>query len=140
MVRTPYSASIFLAVVAVLAAACGSSSTPTTPTDSTAVAVTETFTDTLTVNGAKTQPFTASRAGTVTATIIALSPDASITLGLSLGTWNGSACQIIIANDSALLNTTVTGTAQATGNFCVRVYDVGKMTAPTDYTLQVTHF
>jgi hypothetical protein len=126
--------------LAVLGTACGSSSTPTTPTDSDAVSVTESFTDTLTVNGAKTQPFTASRAGTVTATITALSPDATVTVGLSLGTWNGSACQIIIANDAAVLNTVVTGTAQATGNFCVRVYDVGKLTAATDYTLAVTHF
>ena len=139
MVRTSYSALPFVAVFAVLATACGSN-TPTTPSGPAPLSVTETFTDTLTVNGAKTQPFTASRAGTVTATIIALSPDESITFGLSLGTWNGSACQVIIANDNALLNTTVTGTAQATGNFCARVYDVGKMTAPTDYTLQVTHF
>jgi hypothetical protein len=34
----------------------------------------------------------------------------------------------------------VTGTAQSVGQFCARVYDVGKLTAPTDITLDVTHF
>jgi hypothetical protein len=34
----------------------------------------------------------------------------------------------------------VTGTAQQTGNFCVRIYDVGKLTASTNYTIDVTHF
>jgi hypothetical protein len=122
------------------AAACGSNNTPTNPDTSTPVAVTETNSDTLTVNGARTQPFTVTRAGNVSATVTALDPDSTVTFGLSLGTWNGSACAIIIANDNALLNTTVTGTAQSAGSFCARIYDVGKLTAPTDYTLQITHF
>ena len=120
-------------------AACGDNTT-TTPDTTTPTAVTETNSDTLTVNGGKTQPFTVSRAGSVTATVIALDPDPAVVFGLSLGTWNGSACTLIVTNDNAALNVTVTGTAQAAGTFCARVYDVGKLTAPTNYTLQITHF
>jgi len=122
------------------AVGCGSDNAPTTPSEPAAVSVTETFSDTVTVNGAKTTPFTANRAGTVTAKLTALSPDDTITLGLSIGTWNGAACALSITNDAAKLNATVVGTAQATGQFCARVYDVGLLTAATNYTLEITHF
>ncbi|HKE82300.1 MAG TPA: hypothetical protein VKB50_01030 [Vicinamibacterales bacterium] len=120
--------------------ACGSNNPTTTPDTSTPTAVTETNSDTLTVNGGKTQPFTVSKAGTVTATVVALDPDPAVVFGLSLGTFNGSSCTLIVTNDSAALNVTVTGTAQAAGSYCARIYDVGKLTAPTNYTLQITHF
>ncbi|HEY1306522.1 MAG TPA: hypothetical protein VGF24_23370 [Vicinamibacterales bacterium] len=121
-------------------AACGSNNPTTNPDTPTLTPVTETNSDTLTVNGGKTQPFTVTKAGTVTASVIALDPDPAVVFGLSLGTWNGSSCTLIVTNDSAALNVTVTGTAQAAGSFCARIYDVGKLTAATNYTLQITHF
>ena len=78
--------------------------TPTTPTTPTTPgnAITEPpFTGTLKVNGAATYPFTATSAGTITATLASITPDASVAIGLSIGTWTGSACQIVIANDNA---------------------------------------
>ena len=126
-------------LLALGAAACGSDNPTTAPTTDVPT-ITESFSDTVTVNGARTHPFTVSKAGTVTATLIVLSPDSTVTIGLSLGTWNGTSCQIIIANDAAVLNSAATGTAQTGGgSYCVRVYDVGRLTAPTDYTVQVTH-
>lgn len=120
---------------------CGSDNPTTPPSDTnTAVSVTESNSDTITVNGARTTPFTVNRAGTVTAKITALSPDDTITVGLSIGTFNGASCTLIITNDSAKLNTSVVGTANATGQYCARIYDVGLMTAPTDYTIEITHF
>jgi hypothetical protein len=140
---TPYFAilrSFIFAATACATAACGSNNilnpTPGTPPTS----VTESFTGTVTVNGAFTQPFTVSTIGTVTVKLSALSPDDTVTVGLSLGTWNGANCALTITNDAALLNTTVTGTAQTVGQFCARVYDVGKLTAATDYTIDITHF
>src|SRR4030095_13209154 len=141
---TPNSAlfrSILVASVALAAVACGGSNNIINPTPGTPPAsVTEAFTATVTVNGANTQPFIVSTIGTVSAKITALSPDETVTVGLSLGTWNGAACTLIITNDAAVLNTTVVGTAQTIGQFCARVYDVGKLTAATDYTVEVTHF
>jgi len=49
-------------------------------------------------------------------------------------------CQIILANDAATSLGVVTGTASTAGNFCVRVSDVGRLTAPTDYEITVRHF
>ena len=91
------------------------------------------------MNGAQTHSFAVDRAGTVSAQVKTLS-DQAATLGVSLGTLNGAACQIIITNTAAALNTTVAGTAQTTGQFCVWLNDVGKLTAGVDYSVEVTHF
>jgi len=82
---------------------------------------------------------TVDRAGTVSAQVKSLS-DQAATLGVSLGTYNGSACAIIISKTDAALNSSVAGTAQSTGQFCVWVNDVGKLTSGLDYTIDVTHY
>jgi hypothetical protein len=111
---------------------------PTTPTDP-PVEVTDSFAGTLTINGAATHQFVVQRAGNATATLTSLTPDSAAVISLSLGTWNGQVCQILLANDAATTNTSVVGTASA-GNFCVRLSDVGRLTAPTDYAVTVRHF
>ena len=128
-----------LILAASLCAACGDDDTPTTPTPDTPTELTETFSGTLTVNGAATHPFVVQRAGNVTAALSSLSPDSAAVISLALGTWNGQSCQIIIANDAATTNSIAVGTASA-GNFCVRLSDVGRLTAPTDYSVTVRHF
>jgi len=137
MSRSITVSSLFLA--ATLLCGCGSDNLPSGPTQQ-PTTVTEVSTGTLTVNGAVTFPFAVQQTGTVTVTLNTLS-DSAATVGVSLGTYNVTgACQIIIANDNATQGITVTGTATATGNFCARVYDVGKLTAPVDYQISVTHF
>lgn len=129
-----------LLTLALLAPACGSDD-PVTPTDPTPPSETsEIFDGTVTVNGAVTHPFIVQRAGTVVARLAIVDPDAAAVIGMSLGTWNGAACQIILANDNAVLGVTLTGTASVAGSFCVRAYDVGKLTSPTSYQIVVTHF
>jgi hypothetical protein len=128
-----------LLLTAGFTAGCGDDNdTPTTPTDPPA-SVTEQFSGTLTLNGAATHTFIVQRAGQASATIASLSPDSAAVFSLALGTWNGQSCQIILANDAATTNSSVIGNASA-GNFCVRVSDVGRLTAPTDYTISVSHY
>jgi hypothetical protein len=126
-------------VLLLMAAACGDDD-PTTPTEPTPPAtVTENFSGTLNPNGGATHPFAAQRSGTISATLTAVAPDSAIVMGLSLGTWNGAACQIVLANDNATQGTVVTALASSLGSFCVRVYDVGRLVEPTSYELQVVH-
>jgi len=127
-----------LAATLVLAG-CGDDSTTNTPTGPTPVAVTETFSGTLNPNGGITHSFVVQQAGNVTATLTIVTPG-GMTIGLSLGTWNGQACQIILANDNAVQGNSVVGTATTLGNFCARVYDVGKLKGLADYEMSVTHF
>jgi hypothetical protein len=115
--------------------------TPTTTTTTTTATVTETFTGTLNMNGGVTFPFTATAAGTITLTLASLTPDATLPIGLSLGTWTGSACQIVIANDAAAQTAVITGNVTSAASVCARVYDTGKVTAatPVNFSVSIVH-
>jgi hypothetical protein len=119
--------------------ACGSNTTTTPTTPTTPQTTTETFDGTLNPNGAKTFPFTVLAAGTVTATLTTVSPDATVAVGLALGTWNGTACQIVLANDNAIQGAVVIGSASTAGNLCTRVYDVGNLTDVASFVVTVEH-
>ena len=73
------------------------------------------------------------------AKITAVTPDTSSVVGLSLGTWNGTACQSVISNDRATVPASLLGRATSTGTLCVRIYDVGALSGPQDYELRVVH-
>jgi hypothetical protein len=121
----------------ILAAGCGGDDeTPTTPDP---VSVTETFAGTLSPNDAESHPFSSQR-GTVTATLTNVSPDNTLTVGFSLGTWNGLSCAVVLANDKAVQGTSLIGSVNGTGNLCVRMYDVGTVTQPVTYEVNVVHF
>ena len=135
---------ILLIALATTLAGCGScnNTTVTTPTTTTTTTptVTETFTGTLNMNGGATFPFTATAAGTITLTLTSVSGDATLPIGLSLGTWTGSACQIVIANDAATQTAVVTGTVTSAASLCARVYDTGKVTATAvNVTVTIAH-
>jgi hypothetical protein len=132
-------------VAAALAAVGCSDDLVTDPGDTTPpTQVTETYSGTLTVNGAVTHPFIVQTAGNVVATVTALDPvDDDTAIGLSMGTWNGIACTIgapTLANDGAKVGVSLTASATVTGNYCVRVYDVGKIKQATAFELTVVHF
>ena len=100
---------------------------------------TDTFGGTLGVNGGITHQFVGNR-GTVTATLSSVAPDATVVVGVSLGTWNGATCAAILPNDQAVQGSIIYGTVNATGTLCVRVYDVGKVVEPLTYEVTVVHF
>ena len=133
---------LFPAVVLTLAlaqAACSEDINPAVPSQPNNP-VTETFTGTLTQNGAKTHPFSVSSSGAIRATIASLAPDSTVKIGLSLGTWNGTAetCATVISNDNATVGTAIVGAADREGRLCVRVYDAtGTLPQATDYELTV---
>ena len=118
------------------AAACDSDNdSPTQPSPST----TETFSGTLTVNGAVTFPINLGGAGTVTATIGALAPNPAVIVGLSMGVSNGVSCTTGVSNDTAVLGTTLTATTTTGGGYCVRIYDVGRIGEATTFAITVIH-
>ncbi len=106
-----------------------------------AVTVTDTFTGTIGRNGATSHPFpvVSTGGGDVTASLKSVAPDSGAVVGLSLGTWNGTACQAVISNDRATVASAILGRATTTGTLCVRVFDVGTLNEPQDYEVQVVH-
>jgi ABC-type Fe3+-hydroxamate transport system substrate-binding protein len=133
---------LMAAVLATSACSNDTLSSLTTPTNPTTF--TDTFTGTLSKNGAFTHSFTTATLGAVTVTIVSLAPSTSQILGLSLGVWNGSSCSTTPAtggasSDVATQGSSITLNASAAGALCVRLYDVGFIDQPVFYALQVTH-
>jgi|RhiMetdeSRZDD1v2_1073273.scaffolds.fasta_scaffold132118_1 hypothetical protein len=120
-------------------AACNDNNNLVSTTPTSIVTTSATFTGTLTKNGAVTHQFSVSSRGNVTATLTKIDPDSGMTIGVSLGTWNGTSCQIILANDQATVGSGLLGTVSGVGNLCLRVYDVGKLTTSEDYSIDVVH-
>jgi hypothetical protein len=136
--RRPISLCILAVALAAATAACETTDFFDTPTGPTPDPVTLTFTGTLTPNGGRTEQFTTQAGGTVTATLVTVSPQT--TVGIGLGTWNGVACQISVAQDAALQSTVLIGTASAIGNYCLRIYDAaGSLGGPVTYEIRLVH-
>ncbi len=101
--------------------------------------ITVPFSGTLTVNGAVTHRFTTQGSGDINVTLKTLTPGTA-GIGLGLGVWTGASCNIGIADDNALATSKLIGTATASGEFCTRVADVGRLTGSVTYDIEVTHF
>jgi hypothetical protein len=116
---------------------CGSASTAPTPTNP----ITETFSGTINQNSAVTNTFTTTTSGTVTATLTSLTPLATVQVGFALGTWDGTACQVVLVNPAGTTGSQLQASASTKGNYCVHLYDVGNITAdaPVTYALTVVH-
>jgi len=135
---------ILLAVAMLAAGACSNDTLSSLTTPTTTQTFTDTFSGTLSKNGAFTHSFTTASLGAVTVTILSLQPTTSQLVGLSLGVWNGSACSTSPATGGSSSDVATTGSsislnASAAGSLCVRLYDVGFISDPVFYTLQVTH-
>ena len=128
----------FLLPVVMFAACEGDiASIPTTPDP---VTVTETFTGTVNINGAATHSFVTLATGSVSATLTSLGENPPAAIGLSLGTMSGSTCSLVLTNDKAVVTSIVTGTVTTLGgSLCVRIYDVGSLTASVPYEIRVEH-
>jgi hypothetical protein len=134
--------------LAALAGAC-SKTTPTTPSGN---STTETFTGTLTPNSANTHVFVAAAAGNITATLTSVGPDATQTIGFSMGTYSAltNVCTIVLSSDAAPQGFQLQGQAATQGSYCMRIFDNGSVAAmqsagsisssnPFTYTITVSH-
>jgi hypothetical protein len=139
-----------LAVLLLVMSSCGGGDTPTEPAPP--AEIVETFPTeglgTLTLNGAFSHPFTVTVPGSMVAQLIVLRPvdealpqESAGPVGLALGTWNGSICQIVLADDVTRQGDVVPGNSTAAGEFCVRIYDAsGTLPGPQNYQIVVSHF
>jgi hypothetical protein len=140
-----------LAALTLTQGACNGSSssavTPTTTTTTTTTStplVTETFTGTIGQNGTAIHPFSVKAGGyTLLAGYTSLSPSSQVSLGLGIGSWDGTACSLNLAqNDAAKSGSTALTATASAANYCMRVYDGGNVAAgvTVGYTLQVQHY
>lgn len=124
-------------MLAVSACESALDSIPTTPNP---VEVTETFSGTVNINGAATHTFFTTATGEVTATLTSLGDNPPAQIGISLGTFAGSTCSLVLTNDKAVVTSVVSGVVTTLGgSLCVRIYDVGSLTASVPYEIRVNH-
>jgi ABC-type molybdate transport system substrate-binding protein len=113
-----------------LTAACSDTST------SPAATTTDTFSGTVSPGSPSMQTFTTSAAGTMTVTLTALTPQA--TVGLAVGTVSNSTCTPS-GQASVQQGGTVSGSVSSSGTYCALVFDSGSLTAAESYTITVNH-
>jgi hypothetical protein len=127
-------------LLACAVAGCDDDNTPTGPTTPPPT-VTETFTGTVAQNGAATHSFSVSAAGAVSATLKAIGTDNTLVVSFALGNWDGTACSVVLASDTATGGHVLSGSMTGVGTLCTRVGDVGNIAAGTTaaYTIEVVH-
>lgn len=140
MPRVPAAAHLLVLLAMFTLSGCGDDSTnlPTGPSANPTY-VTDSYTGTLNATETGTHPFTAKTAGTITITLTTLLPTSTLTMGIGLGTWNGSACNVTLTTGAATQGSSFNASATSAGNFCVTIFDIGNITEATSYTLTVTH-
>lgn len=135
-----------LCALAALAGGCGDTTTTPTPPSTT---VTDTFEGTINPAGTMLHPIFTLTGGPVVATLTVVGPDATKTLGFSLGTFNPTlnVCTVVFDNPAALPAAAFNTVASTQGFYCIRMYDNGTVTtaaadgtaASFTYTVTVTH-
>jgi hypothetical protein len=133
---------LICAVAGLLSVACDNSgSTNTTAATTVAPAsVTDNFSGTLQVGATNTHTFNVSQVGTLTATLTAVGPPATVFVGFAVGTYSGTTCTLAATiNTQASATPQLSGTASVTGQWCIQVSDIGNLSAPATYTITVAH-
>jgi hypothetical protein len=123
-------------------AGCSGSSSTTSPSTTTPTTFTETFTGTLGPGSGATShvyTFSVANPGTVTATLVSITPDTTAVVGLSLGTFSGTTCTDVIADDQTTQGITLTSSLGVAANLCVRVYLVGPLPNLETYQINAVH-
>lgn len=128
----------FVVVALLVIAACDRAGTMTEiPRPATAPAKIVSFTGTLQPGGRASYTFTVAQDGYVQATLVGLGAETGTTVGLGIGTASATACSVIQSVTTAAGPAAqLIGTGLA-GTLCVTIFDEGKLTAPTLYTITV---
>ena len=129
-------ASRVVLALALLCTACGNDNGTSTTAPSTTTPVTETFASVVTPLGQTSRTFSASQAGSLTASLISTDPPATVGFGIGIPRPAGG----------CFLNAAVNGTpgAQLTssvdaGSYCVVVYDPGALARTVNFTVSIVH-
>jgi hypothetical protein len=95
------------------------------------------FSSTVGAHGSATHEMAIFFNGATTLTLA--SAGASVTVGVSFGAWDGQACRFISTLTATASANPLISTVVDPGNYCIRVYDVGLLTAPILFTLDTLH-
>lgn len=132
----------FVLVLGLLAVACGND-TPTTPTTPT-LPSTEMFSGTLAVQGSSFYSFTVAATGNVSITLASLvatapGPALNTVMGLGVGSPNGTDCDVTNSVTTAPGLTAQLVNSLTPATYCAKIYDLGELKAPVNFTVRIVH-
>jgi len=124
-------------LTALLLSGCKDATTTTSPTATSPV--TETFSGQFIPGGNASRAFTAASAGTASVTLTSVGPpaDAIVGLGVGIPQSSGSGCYLTQTVKTGASSTPQFTVAVDAGAYCVRVYDLGTLTAPVSFTITI---
>ena len=126
-------------LLAVAGAACSKSDTTTSPSTTSTSPTTLTFASQVSVKGGTSRTFAMTTAGTVKVTLVTLG-NGTVVAGLGVGLPATAApcslAQSVVTGPSS--SPQIITTADA-GTYCVQVFDSGKLTADTEFSVTVEH-
>jgi hypothetical protein len=127
-------------LVAALAVGCGGDTENVTAPSSTSPTSTQVFAGMLPVRGSSFYSFQVLQPDIVSLTLASVAFDtasAATTLGLGIGTPNGTDCELTRSISTAPGLASHLVTPMTTGTFCVKVFDVGILTVPANFAVRI---
>ena len=125
--------------------ACGHDEPTTSPTPTAAARSTETYGGTIGRGGSQFYSFTVLASGATDVTLLSLRPPGVATttynfqVGLGLGVPAGTDCALSTTTNAApALTAQLTATTNP-NTYCVKIADLGNLTANVDYTIRILH-
>jgi hypothetical protein len=133
-----------LVVFGLLTAACSNSSDNSTTAPTTAGPSTEIFAGTLAVQGSGFYSFTVGSTGLVSITLASLAttktgPALNNIMGLGVGQPLGTDCSVTNSVAAAPALTAQLVNSLTPAIYCTRIYDLGTLTAPVNFTIRIVH-
>ena len=126
-------AAFAIAGAAILAASCGGINDPSKNTD-------EAFSGTLQVGGQNRHQFNSSKTGEISVKLTALAPTSNAALLLQVTqTANDGTCVGLLQQAFATLNVPAIAVPVSSQRYCIIVSDLGQISVPQTYTINVSH-
>jgi hypothetical protein len=122
-----------LAAAALLVTGCNN-----TNNNGAGTSTTENFAGNLAAGGIASYPFTVTVTGAYGLTLVSLSPQTTITMGLGVGQPTATGCGLVTYTNVAKIGTALSGSLDP-GSYCVSIYDLGNVTGTVDYSLSISH-
>jgi len=124
-------------LIAALTGAGACSNAPTVPTTPAPTSQTLIFSSRLTTGGVAWKQFNVTATGNVTIRLAVLSPDDTLVMRLSLGSFDGTTCTPTNVVDTPTGDDPQLTVPVTIGRYCVQISDIGNLTRINDFGIIV---
>ena len=110
----------------------------TGPVETSGLNGTESFASVLEIHGTSTRTFSARKGGNMAVTLTGAGGLDKV-VRLTVGIWDGAACRLGLSADTAAASTPQIVAGVDAGMYCIRLADIGGLTAPASFSVSLEH-